>query len=105
MPSKEDTVFRLLCVERSLDDLGLPGPRLPRLPGTRREAAGIVPLVSEGERMQVFDFDASRATLNSPEISQYRIIHLATHGLLDTASGIIRSRLVTDRPAGGKGGT
>jgi CHAT domain-containing protein len=80
---------------RSLGDLGLSGFRLPRLPGTRREAAGIVALVSEAERRQAFDFDASRATLVSPEMAQYRILHLATHGLLNTEhpelSGVVLS--------------
>jgi CHAT domain-containing protein len=41
------------------------------------------------------DFDASRATLISPELSQYRILHLATHGLLNSAhpelSGVVFS--------------
>lgn len=60
------------------------GLRLARLPGTRREAAGIAALIPESNRKQALDFDASRATLSSPEIGQYRILHLATHGLLNT---------------------
>ena len=80
---------------RSLTDLGFVGQRLPRLPGTRREAAGIIPLVPAVKRKQALDFDASRATLMSPEIGQYRILHLATHGLLNSAhpelSGIVLS--------------
>jgi CHAT domain-containing protein len=82
-------------LERSLGDLGFSGAHLPRLPGTRREAAGIVSLVPVSERMNALDFDASRATLTSPEVSQYRIVHLATHGLLNTAhpelSGVVLS--------------
>jgi CHAT domain-containing protein len=31
------------------------------------------------------DFDASRATATSPELGQYRIVHFATHGLLNAA--------------------
>jgi CHAT domain-containing protein len=82
-------------LERSLGDIGLAGPRLSRLPGTRREAAAIVSFVPEAERREALDFDASRATLMNPEIGQYRIIHLATHGLLDSVhpelSGIVLS--------------
>ena len=66
-------------------DFGVPGMRLPRLPGTRGEAAGILSFVPEDARKQALDFDASRATLTSTEMSQYRIVHLATHALLNTA--------------------
>jgi CHAT domain-containing protein len=82
-------------LDRSLTDVGLAGPRLSRLPGTRREAAGIVSLVPEGDRKQALDFDASRATLMSPDLAQYRIVHLATHGLLNSVhpelSGLVFS--------------
>ena len=41
------------------------------------------------------DFNASRATVTSPELGRYRIVHLATHGLLDTEhpelSGLVLS--------------
>jgi CHAT domain-containing protein len=82
-------------LDRSVNDVGLAGPRLARLPGTRREAAGIVSLLPETERRQALDFDASRATLMSQDLGQYRILHLATHGLLNSAhpelSGIVLS--------------
>ena len=69
--------------------------RIPRLPGTRREATGILDLVPEAERKQVFDFDANRAAVTSAEFGQYRMIHLATHGLLNSThpelSGIVLS--------------
>jgi CHAT domain-containing protein/tetratricopeptide (TPR) repeat protein len=71
------------------------GPRLPRLPGTRREAADILALIPAGERKQALDFEASRATVTSPELAEYRIIHFATHGLLNSVhpglSGIVLS--------------
>jgi CHAT domain-containing protein/tetratricopeptide (TPR) repeat protein len=69
--------------------------RIPRLPGTRLEAAAITALVPESERKQALDFDASRAVATSDELSQYRIIHFATHGLLNSThpelSGIVLS--------------
>jgi CHAT domain-containing protein/Tfp pilus assembly protein PilF len=82
-------------LERSLNDLGIGGGRLFRLPGTRREAAGIVSLVPQEQRREALDFDASRSMMMSPEIGQYRIIHLATHGLLNSVhpelSGVVLS--------------
>lgn len=69
--------------------------KLPRLPGARREAQTILALVPETERMQALDFNASRATATSQELGQYRIVHFATHGILDSEhpelSGIILS--------------
>jgi CHAT domain-containing protein/tetratricopeptide (TPR) repeat protein len=71
------------------------GLRIPRLPGTRREAAAITALVPTTERKQALDFEASRVTATSEELSQYRIIHFATHGLLNSQhpelSGIVLS--------------
>ena len=49
-----------------------------------------------------FDFAASRATATSPELAQYRTIHFATHGLLNTVhpelSGLVLS-LVDEKGA------
>jgi CHAT domain-containing protein len=68
---------------------------LPRLPGTRREATTILSFVSESERKSAMDFQANRATVTSVELSQYRIIHFATHGFIDSQhpelSGIVFS--------------
>jgi CHAT domain-containing protein/Tfp pilus assembly protein PilF len=69
--------------------------RFPRLIGSRREAARIAALVPEADRLAALDFEASRATVTSSEFSQYRIVHLATHGLLDSVhpelSGVVLS--------------
>jgi CHAT domain-containing protein len=71
------------------------GVRIPRLPGTRREASAIVAFIPEADRKQALDFDASRAAATSAELSQFRIIHFATHGLLNSThpelSGIVLS--------------
>jgi CHAT domain-containing protein/tetratricopeptide (TPR) repeat protein len=70
------------------------GP-LPRLIGSRREAARIAALLPASDRKEALDFEASRATLASPAIADYRIVHLATHGLLNAShpdlSGIVLS--------------
>jgi CHAT domain-containing protein len=66
-----------------------------RLEYTRTEAEKILALVPEKQRLQALDFSASRTTATDPNLAQYQIIHLATHGLLDPInpelSGIVLS--------------
>jgi CHAT domain-containing protein len=57
---------------------------MARLPFSRREADAILAIVPAGEGMPALNFQASRATAISPEMSQYRILHFATHGVLDS---------------------
>jgi CHAT domain-containing protein/tetratricopeptide (TPR) repeat protein len=54
-----------------------------RLRYTRREADGIAALLPEDQRDEATDFKASKATVNSGLLSKYRIVHIATHGLLN----------------------
>jgi CHAT domain-containing protein/Tfp pilus assembly protein PilF len=67
---------------RSVRDVGLAG--LSRLPFTRLEAEAIMNLAPPGKSMNALDFEATRAAATSPELGQYRIVHFATHGLLDS---------------------
>lgn len=71
------------------------GLDIDRLPSTRQEAAAILKLVPRTDQFKALDFRANRATAISPELSQYRIVHFATHGLLNTThpglSGLILS--------------
>jgi CHAT domain-containing protein/Tfp pilus assembly protein PilF len=83
---------------RSATDIGLSRNgqlRLPRLRFTRKEADEIMAVTPEGMGKKAVDFDATRAMATSPELSQYRIVHFATHGLLDSAhpelSGLVFS--------------
>lgn len=95
-------------LERSVRESGVANndARLPRLIGTRREALGILSLVPAGEQKRALDFEASRATATSAQLGQYRFIHFATHGLLNSThpelSGVVLS-LVDDqgRPVDG----
>jgi CHAT domain-containing protein/tetratricopeptide (TPR) repeat protein len=61
---------------------GLP---LARLAGTRAEAEQIVKLAkASGGRADVWlDLDASEENVEARDISKYRILHIATHGLLN----------------------
>jgi CHAT domain-containing protein/tetratricopeptide (TPR) repeat protein len=71
------------------------GFRLPRLRSTRQEAKSIISLVPPDAAMIAMDFDATRARAMSAELSRYRIVHFATHGLLNSEhpelSGIVLS--------------
>jgi CHAT domain-containing protein/Tfp pilus assembly protein PilF len=84
-------------MDRSGQETGVIGAEgaFGRLLSTRREAAAISALFPERERMQALDFEASRTTALRPELSEYRIVHFATHGLLNSIhpelSGIVLS--------------
>jgi CHAT domain-containing protein/tetratricopeptide (TPR) repeat protein len=83
---------------RALRDIGLfrgTGLGIPRLVSTRWEADAILAAAPKGTTLRALDFDASRATAMSPELGQYRMIHFATHGVVNNEhpglSGIILS--------------
>lgn len=90
---------------RVLRSAGVEGA-LQRLPFTRREAKAILSLVSPRERKEALDFDASRAAAADPALADYRIVHFATHGFLNTVrpelSGIVLS--LVDREGRDVGG-
>jgi CHAT domain-containing protein len=68
---------------------------IPRLPSTRQEAEAIIAAAPAETSFKAVDFRASRATATNPDLGQYRIVHFATHGLLNSEhpelSGIILS--------------
>ncbi|MGO8731187.1 MAG: CHAT domain-containing protein [Terriglobia bacterium] len=84
---------------RSLGDAGLGTPEagfvLPRLAFSRQEADAIMAVTNSDRGMEALDFKASRKTALSEELGQYRIVHFATHGLLDNQhpelSGLVLS--------------
>jgi CHAT domain-containing protein len=92
-----ETDVGFLQMTRSGRETGVIGAEgaFGRLLNTRREATAISALVPERERMQALDFEASRTTALRPELGEYRIVHFATHGLLNTIhpelSGIVLS--------------
>jgi CHAT domain-containing protein len=57
---------------------------LARLPFTALEAEAIAGLVPESERYLAVGFQASRDTLLHLPLHDYRLIHFATHGVIDT---------------------
>ena len=68
-------------LDRSAKQLGISG--FPRLPFTRREAEAIYSIAGKTDVLEALDFDASKATALSARLKDYRIVHFATHGLLN----------------------
>ncbi|MEG4405413.1 CHAT domain-containing protein [Microcoleus sp. MON2_D5] len=66
-----------------------------RLPFSRTEAEQILALVPDDLEKQAFDFTANRTTATNPDLSQYRIVHFATHGFANSKhpelSGLVLS--------------
>ncbi|MBD2606736.1 tetratricopeptide repeat protein [Scytonema hofmannii FACHB-248] len=81
------------ALKRSADSLNRQG--WTRLLGTRTEAETILKLVTSGDRLEVFDFDANYNWATSSALNQFRILHFATHGFVNDAnpelSGIVLS--------------
>lgn len=59
-------------------------PRLQRLRATSVEADSIAGLVDPESRMMAMGFEANRDTVLQSGLDQYRIVHFATHGLIDS---------------------
>jgi tetratricopeptide (TPR) repeat protein len=57
---------------------------IPRLPFTREEANQIYALAANDASFKAVDFKASRTLALSPDLGQYRYLHFATHGYLDS---------------------
>jgi CHAT domain-containing protein/tetratricopeptide (TPR) repeat protein len=55
-----------------------------RLAFSRQEAESIFALTPGGTGLKATDFNASRALVLNQQLSQYRILHFATHGLLNS---------------------
>ena len=91
-PVSKDEANRLQ-LERAVREAGLSG--FDRLRSTRREAEEIIAFTHHGKTLKALDFDASRAMATSEGLAQYRIVHYATHGLLNSQypelSGLVLS--------------
>ncbi len=70
-------------LERSAKESGV---LFDRLPYTQQEAETILSLIPPDERTEAFGFSANREFATSTELSQYRIVHFATHGLLNSTN-------------------
>jgi CHAT domain-containing protein len=80
---------------RAAEDVDL--SNLPRLYFSRKEADAITALGRGGKSREVLDFDASRTEVKKPALRDYRVVHFATHALLDSRnpelSGLVLSMI------------
>jgi CHAT domain-containing protein/Tfp pilus assembly protein PilF len=94
-PATTDAEVRGLGIQGALTDVAGAAPTAPnatmeglplaRLNGTRTEAEQISKLAkaSGGQADVWLDLDANEENLGTRDVSKYRIIHVATHGLLN----------------------
>jgi CHAT domain-containing protein len=73
-----------------------PAPNgLPRLFASRDEANAVIRLAPRNTVLRALDFDASRERATDAALGQYRILHFATHSLINTSrpefSGVVLS--------------
>lgn len=94
----QDSPLSADLLTRSAGDLDLSRDGrllLPRLVFSRREAEAIRNVTPPGQLKEAVDFQASRAAATSPDLRDYRIVHFATHGLLNSEhpelSGLVLS--------------
>jgi CHAT domain-containing protein/tetratricopeptide (TPR) repeat protein len=69
--------------------------RIQRMIATRREADSILATAPAGKTLRATDFAASRALAMDPTLGRFRIVHFATHGVVNNEqpglSGVILS--------------
>jgi CHAT domain-containing protein/tetratricopeptide (TPR) repeat protein len=91
-PQNSSQNLDLQQLDRSARDANI---SFERLPFTRQEAETILTLVPAKDRKQAFDFAANRTAATNAELSQYRMVHFATHGILNSQnpelSGVVLS--------------
>ena len=75
---------------------------IPRLPYTRQEAAQLLALTPKSSSFSAMDFQANRMTVLDPAMSQYRYVHFATHGVLDSERPGLSSLVLSMVDAQGK---
>jgi CHAT domain-containing protein/Tfp pilus assembly protein PilF len=57
---------------------------IDRLAFSYEEAMAILSIAPQGESLGLLNFQANKQTIMDSELNQYRFIHFATHGLLDS---------------------
>jgi len=96
-PTEESSMLRSLVVPRLSSELSPEQSyNIPRLPFSRREADSIFANAqSGGTPLKAIDFEASREKLSRTDLSTFRIVHFATHGILHSEypelSGVVLS--------------
>jgi CHAT domain-containing protein/Flp pilus assembly protein TadD len=96
-PNSSGQASELYAVRRALRDAGVTpdGLQVPRLLASGREADEITALAPRSTSLKAVGFAANRDRVFSSELASYRIVHIATHGIIDNErpelSGIVLS--------------
>jgi CHAT domain-containing protein/tetratricopeptide (TPR) repeat protein len=69
--------------------------KLPRLHFSEKEAIAIAALVPRNKLFMALGFQASRATATGGELARYRMVHFATHGLIDSRNPELSSLVLS----------
>lgn len=84
--------------ERAVSDVGLAASEasaIPRLPFSRREADAIFKVAPKNLSLKQVDFKANKTEIFNSDLEQYRMLHFATHSLLNSQhpelSGVVLS--------------
>ena len=90
--------------EKSADKAGVTTRRLviPRLPFTRQEATRLLALAPKSSSFGAIDFEANRLNVLKGDLSQYRYVHFATHGVMDSERPGLSSLVLSMVDAEGK---
>lgn len=88
-------------VSKTSSGLTESGNSLPRLVASKDEGNSILKIVGTNDADELSGFDASREKFLTTNISDYKILHFATHGLINgerpEISGIVLSRFDENR--------
>lgn len=76
-------------------------PRFARLPYSREEAAAILRLVPPERRLVALGLDAAKERVTGGDLSRYRILHFAVHGVLDGEHPLLSFLALSTRDVAG----
>jgi len=86
-------------VNKPVASIGLKTLRLESLPATRDELTALAKSLRAGENSLFFGEKATESNVKTTDLSRYRIIAFATHGLLAGESGLAEPALVLTPPS------
>ena len=101
-PATRRSVGASAALLRSMEDTGL--RTLEPLQWTRREADSIATRLPADRVVLALGPDASRSTAMGPEVARARIVHFATHALLDVKRPELSGIVLSDKDASGRPG-
>jgi CHAT domain-containing protein len=102
-PSSKVVTARSNDGTASSDLFNLDAVTIPNLPGTRQEVLSLAGLM-EGPNRVLLDGDATEAVFKQLPLEDFRVIHLAAHGVASTSFPDRAALLLGSSPASGEDG-